>query len=144
MRDVLSPVTNAEFRNKRAATIVNRAAFRYEFSVEQPNSHWHVEVESQPYMPAYSGTIWIDKENFRVLRIEMSAQDMPRRYPLDQVEWAVDYDYVLIGEGKYLLPTHSESLSCARSSNQCTRNVIEFRNYRKFTADTNITFEPQD
>jgi hypothetical protein len=144
LQDVLSPLTNADFRGKRATTIVNRAAFRYEFSVEQPNSHWHVEVESQPYMPAYSGSIWVDKENYRVLRIEMSAQGMPRDYPLDQVEWAVDYDYVLIGEGKYLLPVHSESLSCARGTNQCTRNTIEFRNYRKFTADTSITFEPDE
>lgn len=140
--DVLSPITNADFRGQRAATIVNRAAFRYDFSVEQPNSHWHVEVDSGAYMPGYSGAIWIDKENSRVLRIEMSAERMPASFALDQVEWAVDYDYVLIGESKYLLPVHSESLSCGRASSQCTRNVIEFRNYRKFTADTSITFEP--
>jgi hypothetical protein len=39
---------------------------------------------------------------------------MPRSFPLDQVESAVDYDYVVIGEGKYLLPVHSEALSCGR------------------------------
>ncbi|MGD1072478.1 MAG: hypothetical protein ABSB15_20325 [Bryobacteraceae bacterium] len=141
LQEVLSPITNADFHGKRAATIVNHPALRYDFSVEQPNSHWHVEVEGRSYMPAYSGTIWIDKENYRVLRIEMSAEHMPSTYPLDQVEWAVDYDYVFIGEGKYLLPVHSEALSCARSTSQCTRNVIEFRNYKKFTADTSITFE---
>ncbi len=139
--DVLSPVTNADFHGKRSTTIVNRAAFRYEFNVQQPNSHWHMEAEGQSYQPAYTGSIWIDKENFRVLRIELSAVNLPRSYPLDQVESAVDYDYVLIGDGKYLLPTHSEALSCAHSSNSCTRNVIEFRNYKKFTADTSITFD---
>jgi hypothetical protein len=92
-------------------------------------------------LPAYSGTIWIDKENFRVLRIELQAQTMPRSFPLDQVESAVDYDYVFIGDNKYLLPVHSEALSCARSSSQCSRNVIEFRNYKKFSADTSITFD---
>jgi hypothetical protein len=139
--DVLSPLTNADFHGKRATTIVNRSAFRFDFSVAQPNSHWHVESEGQSYQPAYTGSIWIDKENYRVLRIELSAQSMPREFPLDQVESAIDYDYVLIGEGKYLLPTHSEALSCAHGANNCTRNVIEFRNYKKFTADTNITFE---
>ena len=39
------------------------------------------------------------------------------------------------------MPTHSESLSCMRGSSDCTRNVIDFRNYRKFGADTTITFE---
>ena len=142
LQDILLPYTNADFHGKRASTIVNRAAFRYDFSVEQQNSHWHVQSEGQSYLPAYSGAIWIDKENYRVLRIELSAQNMPRGFPLDQVESAVDYDYVLIGEGKYLLPTHSEALSCARAGNDCTRNVIEFSNYKKFTADTNITFDP--
>jgi hypothetical protein len=141
LQEVLSPLTNADFHGKRTATILNRAAYRYDFTVEQPNSHWHVAVEERSYMPGYSGSIWIDKENYRTLRIEMSAEHMPTSFALDQVEWAVDYDYVFIGEGKYLLPVHSEALSCARATNQCTRNVIEFRNYKKFTADTSITFD---
>jgi len=138
--DVLSPLTNANFHGKRATTIVNRPAFRYDFSVEQPNSHWHVESEGQSCMPAYTGSIWIDKESHRTLRIELAAQGMPRNFPLDQVESAVDYDFVPIGDGKYLLPVHSEALSCGRGVG-CSRNVIEFRNYKKFTADTSITFE---
>ena len=140
--DVLSPQTSADFHGKRATTIVNRPAFRYDFSVEQANSHWHVESESRNEMPAYTGSIWIDKETHRVLRIELSAKNLPRSFPLDTVESAIDYDFVPIAEGKYLLPVHSEALSCVRGTSQCSRNVIEFRNYRKFTADTSITFEP--
>src|ERR1700733_11380121 len=141
--DVLSPNTNAHFHGKKATTIVNRAAFLYDFSVERPNSHWHIEAEGQSDQPAYTGSIWIDKENYRVLRIELSAQNLPRTFPLDTVESAVDYDYVVIGEGKYLLPVHSEALSCAHGAGGCTRNVIEFRNYKKFAADSNITFDPE-
>jgi hypothetical protein len=140
--DVLSPLTNAEFRGKRSTTIANRGAFRYDFTVVEPNSHWHVESEGQSYQPGYTGTIWIDKENYRALRIELAAQGFPRGFPLDQVESAIDYDNVLIGEKKYLLPVHSEALSCERGTNECSRNVIEFRNYKKFTADSSITFEP--
>jgi hypothetical protein len=140
--DVLSPNTDARFHGKQATTIVNRAAFLYDFSVERPNSHWHIEAEGQSDQPAYTGSIWIDKENYRVLRIELSAQNLPRTFPLDTVESAVDYDYVVIGEGKYLLPVHSEALSCAHGARGCTRNVIEFRNYRKFAADSSITFDP--
>jgi hypothetical protein len=141
--DVLSPNTNARFHGKQATTIVNRAAFLYDFSVERPNSHWHIEAEGQSDQPAYTGSIWIDKENYRVLRIELSAQNLPRTFPLDTVESAVDYDYVVIGEGRYLLPVHSEALSCAHGASGCTRNVIEFRNYKKFAADSSITFDPE-
>ena len=140
--DVLAPNTNAHFHGKKATTIVNRAAFLYDFSVEQPNSHWHIEADGDSYQPGYTGSIWIDKENHRVLRIELSAQNLPRSFPLDTVESAVDYDYVFIGEAKFLLPVHSEALSCAHGANGCTRNVIEFRNYKKFSADSNITFDP--
>lgn len=141
LQDIMSPITNADFHGKRSTTIVNHAAYRYDFSVEQQNSHWHVEADSQSYQPAYTGSVWIDKENYRVLRIELSARDMPRSFPLDQVESSVDYDYVLIGDQKYLLPTHSEALSCVRGTSDCSRNTIEFRNYKKFGAETNIVFD---
>ncbi len=38
---------------------------------------------------------------------------------------------------KFLLPVHAEALSCWRGSNECQRNVIEFRNYHKFTGESN-------
>jgi len=146
--DVLSPGTRADFHNKRSTTIVNRAAWRYDYSVDQPNSHWHVEAavdaSSKSYYPEYTGVIWIDKENSRVLRVELAARNMPKTFPLDTVESAVDYDNVLIGDSKFLLPVHSEILSCQRGTSVCNRNTIDFRNYKKFSADTNITFDSPD
>jgi hypothetical protein len=139
--DILSPSTDADFHNRRSTTIVNRAAFRYDFSVAQENSHWHVYSAADSYRPEYTGAVWIDKENSRVLRIELSARNMPRAFPLDTVESAVDYDYVLIGDSKFVLPVHSEALSCERGTRICSRNVIDFRNYKKFGADTSITFD---
>jgi hypothetical protein len=140
--DVFSPATDADFHNRRTSTIANRAAFRYDFSVDQENSHWHVYSSADSYLPEYGGAIWIDKETYRVLRIEMSARNMPRAFPLDAVESAVDYDFVLLGDKKFLLPVHSEALSCERGTRICSRNVIDFRNYKKYGADTSITFDP--
>jgi hypothetical protein len=141
LQDVLAPQTDADFHGQRATTIVNRAAYRYDFTVQRTNSHWHVYAASESYTPEYNGTIWIDKQNYRVLRIELSAQKLPRTFLLDTVESAVDYDYFTIGDGKFLLPAHSEALSCVRGTGECTRNVIDFRNYKKFSAETSITFD---
>jgi hypothetical protein len=141
LQAILSPASDALFTNKRSTTIVNRPAYRYDYMIEQPRSSWRVEAGGSRYRPAYGGAIWIDKETSRVLRIEMSGRSLPRDFPLDQVESTVDYDFVLIGDKKYLLPTHSEALSCMRGTSECTRNVIEFRNYKKFGAEANITFE---
>jgi hypothetical protein len=139
--DILSPGTKAHFHDRQPTTIANRAAYRYDFSVERTNSHWNIHSNSDSLTPEFTGVIWIDKETSRVLRIEMAARNMPSTFKLDTVESAIDYDYVAIGDGKFLLPVHSEALSCERSTNSCSRNVIDFRNYKKFTADTSITFD---
>ena len=138
---VLNPGSETDFRGKRSSSIVNRQAWRYDYSVEQQNSHWTLEAAGQSYQPAYVGAVWIDKETSRVLRIEMSAKRIPTDFPLDSGESTVDYDFVLLGDRKFLVPVHSEVLSCQRGTRDCSRNVIDFRNYRKFGADTSISFE---
>jgi len=47
----------------------------------------------------------------------------------------------MIGEQKVLLPSQADSLSCSRGTPDCTKNHTEFHNYKKYGADTNITFE---
>jgi hypothetical protein len=112
----------------------------YDFEVEQPHSHWHVWMPSQSMFPAYHGSIWIDKETGRVLRIEMQGYHMPEEFPLDKVESATDYQYIRIGENQFLLPVHAETLSCERGTSVCSHNVIDFRNYHKYTGEATIEF----
>jgi hypothetical protein len=57
---------------------------------------------------------------------------------------------VKIAGQEYHMPLKAEVLSCQRSSPHCSRNEIEFRNYRKFgaesiviTTDSTITFEEE-
>ena len=70
----------------------------------------------------------------------MQAQQLPREFPMDTVESAVDYENVRIGSGEFLLPVHSENLSCQRGTSNCSRIVIDFRNYHKYSADSSVEF----
>ncbi len=143
IRDLFSTSTQADFRPLRATeSVAGRTAVVYNFYVKQENSHWRIHAPGESYSPAYRGTVWIDKETSRVLRIEMQSRNMPQDFPIDKVESTLDYEFVRLGTGKFLLPVKSESLSCFRGSSNCSRNVIEFRNYRKFGSDTSITFTP--
>jgi len=66
---------------------------------------------------------------------------MPQDFPLDHVEATSEYANVRLGDTKeYLLPVHAETLSCQRGTLFCARNAIDFRNYRKFAGQSNITF----
>ena len=145
LAEVYSPATAAQFRFAEEDTIAHRASSVFDFSVERQRSSWKVSVPGQYIMPAYKGSVWIDKDGAHTLRIEMQAKDIPEAFPRASVETAVDYDYVtLSATEKYLLPVHAEVLSCSRGSNECERNVIEFRNYHKFTGESTIKFNDQN
>ena len=144
LADLMQPSTNAQFHYARAATLNHHEALMFDFTVDQPNSHWTVHEGGQQVRPAYSGTIWFDRETKRALRIEYSADDIPKTFPADTAELALEYDYVLLGRKKFLLPVHSEVLVCHRGSSICAKNDIEFRNYHKYGSESEIQFGSED
>ena len=87
---------------------------------------------------AYQGSVWIDTETKRVLRIEQSSEDIPPGFPITLSESAVEYDWVTISGERYLMPIHAEVLMGQDRERYYTRNVIEFRNYHKFDSDVKI------
>lgn len=151
LRDVMSPYTDATFYNRRESTASGLQAYKYGYEVEQQNSHWKTIIGGQSVMPAYKGAIWFDRKSYRTLRIEMEARKIPDEFPADHIEWTVDYAFVRIGTSEYLLPVHAENLTCWRGTSRCGRNALDFRNYRKFTGesqilqtDSTITFEGEE
>jgi hypothetical protein len=141
LRAILTPGSGAEFRRLGGDTISGHQAIMFAFQVSRDRSGWRISAPSQLYYPAFKGTIWVDKETYLVLRIEQQARNMPSAFPFDAVESAVDYAGVRLGTAQsYLLPVDAEVMTCQRGTSLCQRNRIEFRNYRKFGAESNITF----
>ncbi|HEV2200189.1 MAG TPA: hypothetical protein VGR73_10230 [Bryobacteraceae bacterium] len=142
LEDLFAPDTAATFRKSGQSRIRGRSTDTYKFEVKRENSHWRIVTAAQLYYPAIRGTVWIDRETARVLRIEMEGRNMPLLFPFDKVESATDYDFVrLSSPQQFLMPVNAEVLSCEQGSSTCLRNRIEFRNYRKFGADSDITFD---
>lgn len=137
LADIFSPSTNAKFRRRGSSTAAGMIADVYDYSVEQPNSHWQIRF-GRTVKPGYSGSLWIDPKTARVLRIEMGTRKLPADYEIDTVETVMDYSWVTISGKKHLLPVKSESLSCMRGTFNCTKNEIEFKNYRQFTAESQV------
>ncbi|HWC98945.1 MAG TPA: hypothetical protein VG456_19430 [Candidatus Sulfopaludibacter sp.] len=144
LEDVLSMVTNANFRRRGEDRVAGRPAFVFDYSVAQPNSHWTlVSPDGRNYNPPYEGAIWIDRDSRRVLRIEQRTTSMPSDFPLKRAESTIEYGFVKIEQATYLLPVLSENLGCMSGSGSCSRNSIHFENYRKFSADSTIKFDKQ-
>jgi len=136
--DLFHPDTRAQFQPGGATTISGFAAQVYDFQVRSENSHWDIHSDAQTMTPAYGGSVWVDPETARVLRIEMQARNIPSDFPMDTVESSVDYSYVKIGDTEFLLPVHAESLGCQRGTNYCSHNIIDFRNYHEYTSSIKI------
>ncbi len=150
LQDLFHPRTAAQFEPAGNGQIGGHPVRIYDYRVAARTSHWKVSFEGNRLQPAYEGSVWIDPETKRVLRVEMKAVEIPDSYPLDRIEMASEYGPVRIGGAEYILITRSENLSCKRYSAACTRNEIQFLDYRKFTAestistvDTNVTYEGQ-
>lgn len=140
--DVFSPASHADFRFRRNQSTANRPARVYDYQVARENSHWRVFTTSQTYRPAYKGRVWIDTETHLVLRLEMEALGLPQDFPLDHVEMTLDYDFVRLSGPSFLLPVQSENLSCQRGTPYCSKNTTDFRNYRKYSSESSVTYTP--
>jgi hypothetical protein len=143
LRNLFVPETMTEFQFLKTSRFVGVDARQYSFSVKQERSMWRVHVEADSYEPAYRGKIWIDPSNARALRIEMEATGFPADFPVDRAEITAEYGYVrLSGTAQFLLPVRAAMLECQRGSTPpvCFRNDIDFRNYRKFEAESSIQY----
>lgn len=140
LRSIFSPGTQASFKLVHSTRLGQSEAAIYDFKVALRNSDWQINVGGQSLRPAYSGSVWIDKNTAEVRRLEMQADNIPSDFPLDSVEWAVDYDKVPLGTSSFFLPIHAENLGCQRGSSICMKNAIDFRNYHKFSGQSTITF----
>lgn len=142
---LFSPATRAEFKPVDTDTLRGRRTIVYEYEVEQPFSKQTIKASGagagdQETVTGYRGRIWVDRETFRVLRLEDTATDIPAGFPITAAESNIDYDWVTINEKKYLLPSNAEIKLTARVGSQSiqTRNEIRFRNYQKFGAEVKI------
>jgi hypothetical protein len=137
------PSTNTRFREAKRERYRGRVCRVYDFVVPRANSGYTLTVRLSDGTPqriqvGYQGSLWVDEDTKRVLRIEHTATDIPPGFPMSQVESAVDYDWVTILGKNYWMPLTAETIQVSDAYRQAFRNVSEFRNYRKFEGDIKI------
>lgn len=138
---VFAPRSQTIFKKGPEETIAGRPAVIYDFKVLREHSANKItETRSgRSVVAGYSGSLWIDRETKRVLRLEQAVDDVPAGFPINVAELAVDYGWVEINSQKYLLPRKSEVILGSDRDRYYSRNTIEFTNYRKFDTDLKIT-----
>ena len=143
--ELFTPESRAQFTAVDTDTLRGRRTIIYEYEVKRENSHqslgWGESGSiKQQTISGYRGRIWIDRENYRVLRLEDISTEIERGFPITAASKIIDYDWVTINEQPHLLPSRAvvELTDRYQGQTEQTRNEILFRGYRKFGAEVKI------
>jgi hypothetical protein len=82
----------------------------------------------------------VDAETGQVLTVRLHAVEIPPDRPLKEFALSIAYEKQKIGDAEYLLPVRSESR--INIYGLLVKAETEFKEYRKFSAASEITFEP--
>ncbi len=140
LRALFSPETAAFFTWAGPASFRGRPVYAFDYYVARERSTWHIIWQKErTIIPAYRGRAVVDAETHRVLRLWMVAEDIPADFPIRAASTALEYDYAKIAGQAFLLP--ARAIVEMKEGRLTTRNEIQFRQYRRFTAETKLIFE---
>lgn len=140
---VLNPRTQPELKLRQDESGA-AAAYLFDYRIrKETNAGWSWRLNNREVVPGYHGTILVDKASGQLVRItriaEASAHEIDSSVPYTFVGSEVDYSEARIAElGKFFLPVKSQLVSCERGVKICHRNVLTFKNCRKFAAKSRI------
>jgi hypothetical protein len=140
LKQVFEPESETTFQWERWATLRGNRVHVFNYRVSQSRSQWSINYQRvQEIVPGYRGLIYVDANSPAVFRITMEAENIPPSFPIQQASTVLDYDFIDIAGSSYLLPLRA--VMRMREGKFLIKNENEFRLYRKFGADTTITFE---
>jgi len=136
---VLGPDSEAWFTWSRWEILRGRQLAVFDYSVDKQHSTLSLTLSglTKALVP-YHGSVYGDPATGAVWRITNTATDIPPALLTREISTTIDYDEVTIGEKKYLLP--EEATVSLLLETRKVRNEMEFQGYRKFEADSSITF----
>jgi hypothetical protein len=136
--------SQGEFHWKGWTTLRKRRVARFSYRVERERSNFLIQYGDVPGGPnsiivPYHGEVYVDESTHMVLRLTQQAE-IPPGFPISANDSTIDYEFATVGASQYLLPTHAYIKT--RSGRFLAENNVEFREYRKFQTEANISFDP--
>ena len=140
---IFKPESETKFTVVDTDMIRERKAIVFEFLIAKDRAQEVISATgytTESTIAGMKGRIWIDRESFRVLRIQSEATEIPAGFPITTAKRNIDYDWVKISDEKYLLPSLSDvRLSFREKSNVFeTRNLIKIKDYQKYGSEVVI------
>ena len=144
LQEVFTPSAEAVFSWDSSSTLRGRAVQVYRYSVTAANAHYQLSFNTDERRftatAGRHGLVYVDAAG-EILRITSEADALPANFPIDKLHATLDYDFTDIGGRSFLVP-HT-ALVEMQAGILGSKNEIEFRDYRKFSAEAGISFDTQ-
>jgi hypothetical protein len=142
LQQIFEPASQAVFTWEKWTKVGKRPAAVYLYQVDVSHSRYFLNFMASAGLTqtrvGYHGMVEVDRETGDVLRLTYIADTIPKAYPIYSSTTTVNYDFADVGGRPYLLPASSETEM--RALGLWARNRTDFREYRKFSADSTISF----
>ena len=140
---IFKPESDTKFELVDTDVIRKRRALVFNYLLTREKAQQVISVAGSfddTAITGMKGRIWIDRENFRVLRVESAATEIPEGFRVRSANRTIDYDWVTIADEKYLLPLLSDVRLTSREKKQIfeSRNLIRFKDYQKYGSEVKI------
>jgi hypothetical protein len=110
---IFKPENDADFVPVQTDIIRGRTAVLFEFAVERDKAKQRIVsgtgAVTQSTITGMKGRMWIDRADFRVLRVESEATEIPDGFPVTAARRMIDYDWTTIADEKYITQRRNTS-----------------------------------
>ena len=143
MREVFEPSSEAHFEWDHWGTLRGRRVMAFAYRIAQERSQYRITVDDGKLtvVTAYHGLVEVDPQSHAIMRVTSEAEEVPEGFPVRAVKDVLDYDYTELSGHTFLLPLKARV--DATFSDQLQRIDEEFRLYRKYSAESEITFDSE-
>lgn len=138
---VFQPSSEARFQWERSTDLRGQMVHVFTYHVDQAHSTYTstsnaVFKRGRQVTAGFNGLVYVDRETHRVMRITFSPDGS-----LAALNSELDYGFADIAGQNFLLPLHVEAVVHLKDGTQF-RNVTDYSNYRKFSGNATLKFEP--
>jgi len=143
IREIFDPASDGEFHWERWGNLDNKHWFHvYTYSIDQAHSHETISHNnSERVTAAFHGEIFIEEGPNVIWRITVEPEP-PATFPVQVIHQVLDYRYVDLSGQSFLLPVNGTVIM--RADGVGSKNEIDFRSYRKYSAYATIKFDDAD
>jgi hypothetical protein len=130
---------SAQFQYQGESSLEGKSAVRFDYTVPRLASGYQLQSEAAAAIVGYHGSFWADPDTLDLMRLEVSADDIPPTLKLASAVDRMEYDRVSIAGSKFLLPRGAE-LDITDSVGTESQNRMRLQSCHEFVGESVLSF----